>query len=106
MYKILILLFSLTAFAKTPIVIGSKSFTESILTSEMVAILLEEKYDWPVSRKFNLGGTKIVFDAVVSGDIDIYPDYTGTGYVMILRQSTKRSSEDTFSYIYEKFKKT
>ena len=105
MYKILILLFSLTAFAKTPIVIGSKSFTESILTSEMVAILLEEKYDWPVSRKFNLGGTKIVFDAVVSGDIDIYPDYTGTGYVMILRQSTKRSSEDTFSYIYEKFKK-
>jgi len=105
MHKLLILLFSLSIFAKTPITVGSKGFTESILTGEMIAVLLEEKYDQPVSRKLNLGGTKIVFDALVSGDIDVYPDYTGTGYVMILKQSQKRNSEDTFNYIYDKFKK-
>lgn len=103
MFKFLLLFLSISSFAKEPIIVGSKSFTESIIMSEMISLLLEEKYHWPVTRKFNLGGTKVVFDAIRNQDIDIYSDYTGTGYVMILKETQKRSKKDTHSYVSKKF---
>lgn len=67
-----------------PIVIGSKTFTESRLLAEILAQLVEAHTNKRVERRFGLGGTKICFDALCAGEIDLYPEYTGTGLVTIL----------------------
>ncbi len=57
--------------------IGSKKFTESIILGEMLRLLAEDaKLDVVHYREF--GGTRIVFDALAAGEIDVYPEYTGT----------------------------
>ena len=62
---------------ETNIVIGSKNFTESYLLAEIMAQTLEAE-GFTVDRRFGFGGTKISFDALVAGEIDVYPEYTGT----------------------------
>lgn len=57
--------------------IGSKNFTESVVLGEMLRLLAaEEGLEAAHYRAF--GGTRIVFDALVAGEIDAYPEYTGT----------------------------
>ena len=65
------------------ITVGSKDFTEQIVVAEMVALLLEDA-GYPVERQLNLGGTLVVHEALVNGDIDAYVEYTGTGLLAIL----------------------
>lgn len=65
--------------------IGSKDATESVIIGNMLADLIEEHTDLKVERKLALGGTMIAFQALASGEIDLYPEYTGTGYVTILK---------------------
>jgi osmoprotectant transport system substrate-binding protein len=62
------------------VTVGSKDFTESILLGEIVAQLIEGNSDIKVTRKLNLGGTKVNFDGVKGGDLDMYVDYDGTAY--------------------------
>jgi osmoprotectant transport system substrate-binding protein len=69
--------------AKTPVKIGSKNFTEELLIGEMYASLLEAN-GIPVERDLNLGGTQVASEALIKGDIDMYPEYTGTAYIFIL----------------------
>lgn len=57
--------------------IGSKKFTESVILGEMLR-LLAEKANLDVVHYRELGGTRIVFDALTAGEIDAYPEYTGT----------------------------
>ncbi len=59
------------------VVVGSKKFTESVILGEMVTLLARDAGAEAVHRK-ELGGTQIVFKALVAGEIDIYPEYTGT----------------------------
>ncbi len=75
-----LLLVGLTAFgavAERPIVVASKNFTEAYILGEAIAQLLESE-GFEVDRKIGLGGTKICYDALVAGDVDVYPEYTGT----------------------------
>jgi osmoprotectant transport system permease protein len=65
------------------VTVGSKDFTESILLAEIVAQMLEAQ-NVEVTRQFDLGGN-LAHSAVVAGQIDIYPEYTGTGFTAILR---------------------
>ena len=60
-----------------PVVIGGKTFTESYLLAEMMAQLLESR-GIPVERQTGLGGTLVAFQALLSGEIDAYPEYSGT----------------------------
>lgn len=69
------------------VTIGSKDFTENILLGEMVAQLIEKNSDIKVERKLNLGGTKVNFDGLMNGDLDLYPDYDGTGYSVHLKHT-------------------
>lgn len=70
---------------KTDVIrIGSKKFTEEYLLSEMLAQLVESQTDLKVERKFGLGGTAICFEALKSGAIDLYPEYTGTALEVLL----------------------
>jgi osmoprotectant transport system permease protein len=68
--------------AQGHVAIGSKDFTESILLGEIVAQLLEAR-GVSVERKFELGGN-LPHEALVSGRLDLYPEYTGTSYAAIL----------------------
>lgn len=69
------------------IVIGSKNFTEQIVLGEIAAQQLERKLHIPVERKLYLGGTLLAHEAIVKGDIDLYPEYTGTAATVVLKQS-------------------
>ena len=75
------------------IAIGSKNFVEQLLLGELAAQQLERKLHVTVDRRFNLGGTLLAHDAIVKGDIDIYPEYTGTAITVVLRQ---RGTGDPF----------
>jgi len=57
--------------------IGSKKFTESVILGEMLRLLAEES-NLGVAHYREFGGTRIVFDALAAGEIDVYPEYTGT----------------------------
>lgn len=66
--------------------VGSKDFTEEFILAEMYALLLEDA-GFKVERKFNLGGTPIAHAALVKGDIDLYPEYTSTGLLTVLKKA-------------------
>lgn len=65
-----------TAWSR-PIVVGSKAFTESVVLGEVYAALARSR-GAEVEHRRELGGTRVVFAALERGDIDVYPDYTGT----------------------------
>ena len=79
--------------ADAPIIIGSKNFTESYLLAEMMAQLLETR-GVPVQRQFGFGGTKVSFEALVTGEIDAYPEYSGTIAQVILDGDSDMSTAD------------
>ncbi|MGH9430385.1 MAG: glycine betaine ABC transporter substrate-binding protein, partial [Terriglobia bacterium] len=68
------------------IVIGSKNFTEQLVLGELFAQYLHAKTGLPVERRFYLAGTYICQQAILSGRLDIYPEYTGTALTTILNQ--------------------
>jgi osmoprotectant transport system permease protein len=78
-----------TASAPTePLVVGSKRFTESYVLGELLRLTLEHAHVPAVHRQ-GLGNTAIVEQALRSGRIDLYPEYTGT----IVREILKRTDE-------------
>ncbi len=85
--------FSLKANPSRDIRIGSKNFVESYLLTEIMAQLLEAD-GYKVERRHNLGGTLICYKALVNGQIDLYPEYSGTIQEVILRSVGALSLED------------
>lgn len=69
------------------IVVGSKNFTEQVVLGEMLAQQIERRLGVPVERQLNLGGTLVAHEALVKGEIDLYPEYTGTALTAILKQA-------------------
>ena len=66
-----------------PVRIGSKDFTEQLILGEMYALLLENA-GIATEKSLNLGGTEVAQAALVAGEIDLYPEYTGTGLTLVL----------------------
>ncbi|MGK0185394.1 MAG: osmoprotectant transport system permease protein [Verrucomicrobiales bacterium] len=64
--------------------IGSKNFTEQIILGELLAQWIEMRTDLRTERYLNLGGTVICHQALTSGEIDLYVEYTGTSLLTIL----------------------
>ena len=75
---------ALPAAAEKRIVVGSKDFTESIILAEILAQILERQ-GVAVTRQFELGGN-IAHESLLSKQIDVYPEYTGTAYTAILKK--------------------
>lgn len=63
--------------AAKPVEVGSKKFTESVILAEMARLALEQA-GIPAQPRRELGGSRILYDAVKAGDIAVYPEYTGT----------------------------
>jgi glycine betaine/choline ABC-type transport system substrate-binding protein len=72
--------------ATDTIVIGSKNFSEQVILGELLAQTLERDTSLRVVRRLNLGGTFICDRALRAGEIDVYPEYTGTALTAIFRQ--------------------
>ncbi len=73
--------------ARHHIVVGSKNFTEQLVLGEIVAQHIEARTHQPVERKLDLGGTLLAHQALLAGDIDLYPEYTGTAFTNVLKRS-------------------
>jgi glycine betaine/choline ABC-type transport system substrate-binding protein len=84
---ILALLLGACSHTDRAIRIGSKNFTEQIVLGEIVAQHLEHRLHRKVDRRFNLGGTLLAHQALINGEIDLYPEYTGTALAAILKDS-------------------
>jgi osmoprotectant transport system substrate-binding protein len=88
------------------IVVGSKNFTEQIVLAELFAQQIEAHSTLRVERRLNLGGTFICHDALVSGKIDLYPEYTGTAFTAILKDSLNKNqtASQTFLAVQEEYR--
>lgn len=80
------------------IVIASKNFTEQFILAELMAQLIEDKTSLKVIRKFNMGTTDIVHSAMINGNVDLYPEYSGTAYLTVLKEPQNEGN------IFEKVK--
>lgn len=97
--------------AKGSIRIGSKIFGDGYILANMYKMLIEGYTDLSAVTKTGLGGTKIVFDALTNDQIDMYPEYTGTGLLVILQtpqqvtDSIISDSKKVYDYVSTEFEK-
>lgn len=85
--------------------IGSKRFSEQFILGEMMAQIIEAKTDLKVERLFNLGGTMIVSGALERGEIDLYPEYTGTALTAILKHKAVSNPEEAYRIVSQAYKR-
>lgn len=92
---------AMDAFAqsdKPTVRIGSKNFTEQLVLGEIYALLLEE-HGFRVQRKLNLAGTLVAHQALVHDEIDLYPEYTGTGLFNMLDLEPMDDAEAVYNVV-------
>lgn len=80
------------------IAIGSKDFAEQIILGHMYALILEDA-GFNVERKLNLGATPVAQAALESGDIDLYPEYTGTGLLTVLNLPVSSDPQEVYETV-------
>jgi osmoprotectant transport system substrate-binding protein len=84
--------------------IGSKDFTESLMLGELYALALED-IGYKVERKLNLGGTQVTQAAMLSKDIDLYPEYTGTGLINVLNMEPLFDTQEVYNVVSDEYLK-
>ncbi len=85
--------------ASGAIVVGSKNFTEQLVLGELLAQTIEHDAGLPVDRRLNLGGTLICDQALITGDIDVYVEYTGTALTAVFHQPVSNDSSAVFDTV-------
>jgi glycine betaine/choline ABC-type transport system substrate-binding protein len=85
-------------------VVGSKNFTEQVILGEILALMLEER-GLEVDRRLNLGGSFICHQGLVSGQMDVYVEYTGTAWTAILKEPILRDSAEVYRKVQEEYRK-
>jgi glycine betaine/choline ABC-type transport system substrate-binding protein len=78
--------------SKPTVVVASKNFTEQVILGEIIAAQIERRLHVDVDRKLNLGGTLLAHEALISGSIDLYPEYTGTALTEVLRRPIEKDA--------------
>ena len=81
------------------VVIGTKNFTEQLILGELMAQMIEARTSLKVERRFNLGGTMICHGALLTGEIDLYAEYTGTGLTAILKEPVIADPEASLRHV-------
>ncbi len=92
------------AFDPSAIRVGSKNFTESFVIAEIYAQALERS-GLRVERLFNLGSTQIAIAAMQRGNIDCYPEYTGTALIDVLHLAPESNPSAAYATVAREFKK-
>jgi osmoprotectant transport system substrate-binding protein len=85
------------------LVIGCKNFTEQVVLGEMLAQHLEAKTGLHVERRFFLAGTYISQQALISGRIDAYVEYTGTALTAILKQPVENDPAKVYAKVKQEY---
>lgn len=83
--------------------VGSKDATEQFILGEMYALMLEEQ-GFSVQRKFNLGGTPVLQKGLQSRLVDLYPEYTGTALLTVLKAPTNSNQKQVFDTVTKAYK--
>ena len=84
---------------KPHLVVTSKFFTEQVILAELLAQQIEARTGIPVVRKTNLGGTLLVHKAMLSGDVDLYIEYTGTALTAVLGEKPEGDSNAVYQRV-------
>ncbi|MEP7455465.1 glycine betaine ABC transporter substrate-binding protein [Phyllobacterium sp. SB3] len=90
-------------FAQT-VKIGSKNFTEQFVVAEIYAQALE-KAGLTVERRLNLGATLIAHSALTNGEIDLYPEYTGTALASVVKGDLSGSADKIYKEVKDYYEK-
>lgn len=91
--------------SKNTVIVGSKDYSENIVVGEMFAQLIEAKTDLKVDRKLNMGGTFVCFEALKNGDVDVYPEYTGTALTAQLNMDVINDPDEAYRVVSDEFDK-
>jgi osmoprotectant transport system permease protein len=91
------------AAAVSAIRVGSKNFTEQIILGELAAQAIEGRTSLRVERRLNLGGTFICDRAIRAGDIDVYPEYSGTAHAAIFKAPAAADPEGVFEDVRRRY---
>lgn len=87
------------------VVIASKPMTEQYILAEMLTQLIEENTDIEVEQKLGIGGgTSNIQPAMENGEIDIYPEYTGTGWLFVLKKDLINDPNELYEAVKEEYK--
>ena len=106
---ILIALLSIPSFGcsnkSDTIKIATKPMTEQFILGEMIKLLIEDNTDLNVEITKGIGGgTSNIHPAIVKGDFDLYPEYTGTGWSFVLKEDGIPDDETLYKELQEKYK--
>lgn len=86
------------------VVIASKPVTEQYILAEMLALLIEEHTDIKVEKKLGIGGgTSNIHPAMLKGEIDIYPEYTGTGWLFVLKEELIANPDELYAAVRDRY---
>lgn len=87
----------------TVIRVGSKDFTEGLIVAEIYALALEDA-GYEVERVFDIAGS-VVHTALINDEIDLYPEYTGTGLMSILGMDMITDPVEVYNTVKEEYEK-
>ena len=92
--------------AAAPIKIATKPMTEQFILGEMLKLVIEDTTDYSVELTKGIGGgTNNIMPAMESGDFDLYPEYTSSGYIMVLKHDSDGiSDEDMWIQLQKEYK--
>lgn len=95
---------SAVAAQAEPVKIGSKNFTEQFIVAEIYAKALENA-GIEVERRLNLGATQIAHTALTSGEIDLYPEYTGTALAAVVKGELTSDADQIYNTVKDYYEK-
>jgi glycine betaine/choline ABC-type transport system substrate-binding protein len=96
---VLLIAWTIGCSGQPRITVGSKNFTEQLILGEIIAQQIEREMHTDVRRKLDLGGTFLAQRAMLSGGIDLYPEYTGTALTAVLKQPVVKDPRDALARV-------
>src|SRR5436190_6331844 len=87
------------------IIVGSKNFTEQVVLAELLAQHIEARLHVRVERRFYLAGSYIAHQSLISGRIDLYPEYTGTALTAILKRPIESERSAVYDLVKSEYEK-
>ena len=86
------------------LIVGSKNFTEQIVLGELLAQQIEAHTALRADRRFDLGGTLLCHQALLAGQMDLYPEYTGTALTVILKEPPASDPAAVYKTVRDAYK--
>ena len=88
------------------VVVGSKNFTEQVILGELIAQTIERDTGLTVRRRLNLGGTLICEQALLTGDLDVYVEYTGTALTAVFHRPVTTDSHAVYEEVRDQYSRS